>query len=160
MKTLIIYGSRRGTTTHCAGLIQNALGNNALLVEANHRKLASLIQEHQRVIIGANAFNFKLNKKVSSMIKKNLSQLLSKELHLFICSGAKTEKDVQTLYEKSYPSILLDQAKSKENFGGRLDTSRESWLIRRILKKMGIEDYDRFQEERVRQWSSELAKVS
>lgn len=156
MKTLVIYGSRRGTTKYCAELIVKTLGENSIIIDVNSKNIKSYLKSYDRIIIGANAFNFKLNRKVCSFIKGNLDIIIKKRIYLYICCSAKDEKDKLSLYETSYPIELLKKAESMDNFGGRLDLSNESWLIKRILKRMKVNDYDTMDENSVIQWASKL----
>jgi menaquinone-dependent protoporphyrinogen oxidase len=158
MKTLVIYGSRRGTTKYCADLIGKTLGEESFIIDVNSRDIRSYLESYEQIIIGANAFNFKLNRNVRSFIKRNLNIILEKRVYLYICCGAEEEKDTLSLYENSYPSELLKKAESMDNFGGCLDSSNESWLIRRILKRMKVNDYDTMDENTVIQWTSKLEK--
>lgn len=156
MKTLVIYGSRRGTTKYCAELIGKTLGEESILIDVKCRDIRSYLESYEQIIIGANAFNFKLNRNVRSFIKGNLDIIIEKRVYLYICCSAEEEKDTLSLYEASYPTELLEKAKSMDNFGGRLDTSNESWLIKRILKRMKVNDYDTMDENTVIKWASKL----
>jgi menaquinone-dependent protoporphyrinogen IX oxidase len=93
MSTLIVYGSRRGSTRACAELIQQTLGDAAALADVS-RKIPDLAA-YDRVVIGANAFASRLNKRVMRFVRKHLSELIRKEVHLFVCSGSKNESEVR-----------------------------------------------------------------
>ncbi len=156
MKTLIVYGSRRGTTRHCAKLISKTMGEDSIFMDVGSKGDKPDLASFDQIIIGANAFSDKLNSRIRKFIKKNLKTLLSKTIHLYICSGARNDEESQVLYRKSYPLQLLEHSELIENFGGRLDTSRESWIIKWILKKKGISDYDTLDKNRIIQWAVTL----
>ncbi len=158
MKTLIVYGSRRGSTRFCANLISKKIEGESVLYDVSDRNIKYDLTMYNRIIIGANAFNFKLNKKVGKFVKKNYKTIMKMPTHLFICSGSTKKEEVKALFRATYPDQVLDQSVSMENFGGRLDKSRESWLINQILSKMGVDEYDTLDENRIVDWTSKLGK--
>ncbi len=158
MKTLIVYGSRRGSTRFCANLISKNIEGESVLYDVSDRNIKHDLTMYNRIIIGANAFNFKLNKKVGKFVKNNKKSILKMPTHFFICSGRTKEEEVKALFKATYPDEVLDQSVSKENFGGRLEKSRESWLINRILSKMGVDEYDTLDETRIIDWTNKLGK--
>ncbi len=153
-RTLIVFGSRRGSTRSCAELIQRTIGGSAELADVA-RGIPDL-RGCDRIFIGANAFSSKLNKRVIRFVRDRLSQLLDKEVHLFMCSGSRNEAEERALFESSYPGELLMRARTMRNLGGRLETGRESALIRLVLRRMGKEDYDTIRPEEIASWAGGL----
>lgn len=151
MKTLIVYASRRGSTRSCAELIVKSQGCDARLVDLGSEPVPGL-EGYDAIVLGANAFSKRLNKEASRFARQNLGALLARPLFLFICSGS-DEAGARRLYQASYPAILLSHARRMENFGGRLETSGEPWLMRRILAAMGKRDYDTLDPGRVAEWA-------
>lgn len=156
MKTLVIFGSRRGTTKKCAEIMQETCKNECTLLDVKSKRKLN-ISEFERIIIGANAFSGKLNPLVRKYVRKNISILLKKELFLFICCGSTEKETVDALFLSCYPLEIINHAKLKENFGGCLKFHEESYIIRTILKKMGKQDYDTVSnKESIVQWMVSL----
>jgi len=123
MKTLIIYGSRRGTTKYCAELIHKTLGEESSVVDVKSKDTKSYLENCEQIIVGANAFNFKLNKDIRSFITRHLSTILEKKVFLYICCGAEGGKATLSLYKDS--NIVKWVSTIHNNLEGTIDDHYE-----------------------------------
>ena len=85
MKTLILYGSRKGCTRKCAAMVkQQAGGGDVVDVQKAH---AIDLRGYDRVVLGSSVWAGKVHPKARQFVEKNLPTLLTRRLALFICSG-------------------------------------------------------------------------
>jgi len=134
------------------------LGNDAQIHDLAEGSLPDL-DDFDTVVVGANAFRFKLNKRATRFVKKNLDLLLKKPLYLFICSGSDND-GARKLFTASYPAASIKHASALENFGGRLVSTDEPWLVRKMLTRMGIKDYDTLTLNHITEWAKLISKTS
>jgi menaquinone-dependent protoporphyrinogen IX oxidase len=155
-KTLILFGSKYGTTEEIAHTIAKGLSRNTntnydpstsdSVVLANFKKLGpvkSKIHEFERIILGAPIYAGRSPGYIARFVDKYEHQLRIAEVHLFIICSARGE-EARVNLEQAFTPWILAHAKSKNTFGGRiiLDKlkSMDSFLIKRAANV--LEDVD------------------
>ncbi len=152
MKTLILYGTRKGCTRKCAAMVQGQIGGGDVVDVSN----ASTVNlgDYDNIVLGSSVWAGKIHAKTKQFVEKNLSTLLGKRVGLFICSGDQRVDYIR----QNYPSELVDHAEAKAHFGGELNIEDFGFLMRYLLKKKGgvTESYSRLDLDAVSQFSRTL----
>lgn len=144
MKTVIIYGTKSGASHECAKLLETMIENSTILNIADKQPdLASF----DRVIIGAGVRNDKMYKPIRDYLKKNQTDLLTKELACFLCnSKPKTTADVILT---SIPQVIREASIDIMSFGGY----KPSWIpVNSDNKLKGI------QQEKIAEFVMKLSR--
>lgn len=139
MKTLIIYGSRKGFAQFCAGQLAEKLEGRAI---SAGKAGAECLADVDLLIIGSSIRMGKITRDLRRFIHKNREALMQKKLGLFICSGD-TDRDYGV---ENFPGELRNHASLIDNFGGRLKLEDYDPVLRWVLKrKAGVsENYDSY----------------
>lgn len=85
MKTLILYGSKHGTTEDVVNKIVAGLKNPVDVV--NIEKNTINLEDYQQVVIGSSIYVGQMNKQIKKFVKENESVLKTKKLSVFLCRG-------------------------------------------------------------------------
>ena len=183
-KTLIVYGTRYGTTANTSEVIADALrqeGFEVKIVDAKKEKVQN-ISEFNLIIVGSGIQMGKWTSEPEDFLKKHQKELSTKKLALFVsCGGA------NPLSEGGQKNKELDDAKRKYLeeksaeykvnpvalgfFGGCYDFNKMSWFFRKTLSsikpklegagykesKAGV--YDLRDLDAIRDWTNEVAKM-
>lgn len=140
MKILVAYASKHGFTKDCTEKLSEKLNGE---VEIKNLKLDKAIDlsQYDKVIIGGSIYAGQIQKEVKNFCAKNINELKSKKLGLFICGMNDDDKASQQI-NASYPQELLNCAIAKENFGGEFIFSKMNFFERFIIKKIAKTDKD------------------
>lgn len=134
MNTLIAYGTKYGCAEKCAIELSKELNDKVDLVNLKENNKIDL-SKYERVIIGGSAYIGKIQKEVTDFINNNLSELMKKEIGLFICGmqeGDAMEKEISD----NFPAELLSKAKSVKHFGGEFTFKKMNFMEKAIVKKI------------------------
>ncbi|ACS99252.1 flavodoxin domain-containing protein [Paenibacillus sp. JDR-2] len=113
MGALIIYATKTGATGQCVKVLAEEIPNCTVCdLEAEK----PLIEEYDRIILGAGVRDGKIYKPVRDFIKKNHDQLLNKKMGYFICN--EKPKETEDIIERNIPADLKEAAVCTESFGG------------------------------------------
>jgi menaquinone-dependent protoporphyrinogen oxidase len=140
MNTLIVYATKYGCTEKCAQILQEKLKGKVDLYNLKETKEMDLSQ-YSKVIVGGSIYIGKIQKHVSNFCVKNLDELKSKKLGLFICNMRDGEFAQEAL-NHSFPLDLLAHAAAKESFGGEYVFKKMNLLDKVIVKKVAKTDTD------------------
>ena len=181
MKTLIIFGTRYGSTASTSQEIAEVLRNEGFDVEVidAHNKMIDDLTNYELVLIGSGVQMGKWTKEPQKFMKRNNRELQQKKVALFISSGAASIEQAEgnkDEYEKLYHKQVIEVAK-KFNiksikcgmFGGVWDYNQMGGLARKMLGNLrdrlknagfiGENDiYDTRDIESIRTWAKELAQ--
>jgi menaquinone-dependent protoporphyrinogen oxidase len=134
MKTLIVYATSLNCTEKIILQMKDYLGGDVTIV--NLKKQPDLpIKEFTRVIIGGSVHAGQIHKRLKEFCVTRLSELLDKELGLFLCSMEAGEVARRQL-EEAFPFELRDAAKVTTHFGGNFDPARMNFIERIIARKV------------------------
>ncbi|WHH57137.1 flavodoxin domain-containing protein [Petroclostridium sp. X23] len=136
MNTLIVYGTKHGTTEKCASLLSKKLNGK---VDLHNLKTAGIpdIAPYDKVIIGGSIYAGRIQKEISQFCTQNLNAFKNKKMGLFICAMFKDNAEAQL--KNSFPEELLNAACAKECFGGEMKFSVMSFgekFITKMVSKM------------------------
>lgn len=145
MKNLIVYSSMYGTTERCARLLAEKLDGETVIADASAKDVPSPA-EFDTVILGSSVKVGRVGKPMRKYLMQYGELLYQKRRAFFLCSGD-TDRDYFAL---NFAEPLLSGSAGAEYFGGALDLDKLSWLLRKILNKIGVkESYDRIDPEKI-----------
>lgn len=149
MKTLIAYSSKYGCTEQCAEKLAKKLSGASHLYNIKTNEALDLSQ-YDKVIIGSAVYIGRIQKEAAEFCTKNLEQLKSKKLGLFICGSQEGDALKQEL-EAAYPNELKSIASILDCFGGAYQFSRMSFMEKTIVKIVAKtnKDMSNVQEDRI-----------
>jgi len=160
MKTLVAFGTRRGTTRRCAQLVGETLrlkGHVVDLVDLGAGGKLPSTHGYDLVVVGAGARMGKLHEKARQFLGRRQEEIPSGKLALFACCGEQSEEGIRNLFWASYPPGLMVRARSAVGLGGCLNVSQEPWLWKALLSQTRTKDFDTVDESQVCRWAASLA---
>lgn len=159
MKTLIAYSTTHGCTEKTSRELKKYLGGEVALVNLKLEINPSL-DKFERIIVGGSIHAGKIQKRVKEFCSKNINELISKELGLFICCMEQGETAQKQLME-AYPEELFRSAKSVAVFGGEFDFERMNFLEKMIVKKVAHvkKSTSKVDYEAIHNFSKQMDKV-
>ncbi|MEN8117436.1 MAG: flavodoxin domain-containing protein, partial [Bacteroidota bacterium] len=112
------------------------------------------------VIIGGSIHAGQIQKRIKEFSIKNLDELQTKELGLFICCMEEGEKAHTQLME-AYPEELHNHAKAATYFGGEFDFEKMNFFQRMIIKKVAhVENnVSKIDHEAIKKFSRKMDRV-
>jgi menaquinone-dependent protoporphyrinogen oxidase len=134
MKTLIVYATSHSCTEKITLKMKDYLGGDVSVVNLKKQAVPPL-KTYSRVIIGGSVHAGQVQKRVKEFCDTWQSELLQKELGLFICSMEAGEVARKQL-EDAFPGELRDAAKVNACFGGTFDFTRMNFIERLIARKV------------------------
>ena len=151
MKTLIIYGSRKGCTERCARRLMEEIilaGNSCCEVINAKQAKQQRVAQYEHVIIGSSIWAGKIHPAVRRFIIRYGKIPPAQRIGLFLCSG---EED-PGYFTRNYPRAVIDQTKERRFFGGELIIENFNPLMKYLLrKKAGVtESYQRIRDDDIR----------
>jgi menaquinone-dependent protoporphyrinogen oxidase len=134
MKTLIVYATSLSCTEKIILQMKDYLVGDVTIFNLKKQPDPPL-KDFNRVIIGGSVRAGQVHKRVKEFCVTRLSELLDKELGLFICSMEAGEVARKQL-EEAFPYDLRDAAKVTTPFGGNFVLSRMNFIERIIARKV------------------------
>lgn len=158
MKTLIVYGTKHGTTEKCSKLLKDKLQGEVVVVNMKKEDVPD-ITSFDNIIIGGSIYMGQIRKEIKGFCSKNLNVLKDKRVGLFICGL--NDKDVNTQLNSSFPEVLLTNAAAKENFGGEIIFKNMNFFESFIIKKINKTDKDilKLSEENINKFAQLINKA-
>jgi menaquinone-dependent protoporphyrinogen oxidase len=158
MKTLIVYASKHGCARKAAEKIRAALGDEIEITDVRQSARFKLDQ-FERVIIGGSIHIGRIQSRIKNYIAKNLTQLLEKQVGLFIChmaEAAEAEKE----FNNAYPQQLIEHATAIGLFGGEFNFEKMSFIEKYMIKKVGkvTESVSRISEANITEFIAKMKK--
>ncbi|MEG0296402.1 MAG: flavodoxin domain-containing protein [Clostridium sp.] len=138
MKSLVLYGSKHGTTEECAKKLKGYLDGEVDLINVEDNKEIKL-DDYNKIIIGSSIYAGMINKGIKKFIEDNKSELIGKNLGLFMCCMSDGEK-IKEQFEQNIPKEILDAAKVKESLGGAFKFSKMNFFEKKIIKMIAKKD--------------------
>lgn len=148
MKTIIVYGSKHGTTEKCSKILKCKLNGEIIIVNVKKDNIPDLAQ-FDNVIIGGSIYMGQIQKEIKHFCLNNINQLKSKNIALFICGL--NDKDIDVQLNNSFPKDLIESAIGIEYFGGEIIFKKMNFFEKLIIKmvtKTGI-DTSKLLEENI-----------
>lgn len=138
MNTLIIYASTHGTTGEVAERISRLIGyNRCRTINIDHDEIPPL-SKFDTIIVGGSIHFGKIQKKIRRFCEKNMSELLSKRIGLFICCMKReSERDE---FNSAFPADLIKHATATGMFGGEFKFENLNFIEKLIVRNnVGID---------------------
>ncbi|MEG0857510.1 MAG: flavodoxin domain-containing protein [Terrisporobacter sp.] len=138
MKSLIVFGSRYGTTEICANKLKEYLNGEVEIVNIDKNDNI-ILEKYENIIIGSPVYAGSFNKKIKEFIENNKIELTKKRLGLFMCCMSQGEK-IKEQFEQNVPKDILKVASVKVNFGGEFKFSKMNFFEKKIIKIIAKKD--------------------
>ncbi|MEP2934863.1 MAG: flavodoxin domain-containing protein [Gilvibacter sp.] len=126
MSAAIFFSGKYGSTEQYARWIGEATG----LPVFDIKDASADPSKYEYLVLGSSILYFKLS--IRKWASANLSKLDGRAKILFSVSGEGPSDKLNTWVANSFPPELLSQVEHV-GLGGRLDHSKLSWLLRKIL---------------------------
>ena len=133
MKTMIVYASKSGTTKTCAEMLAHEIDGVTTLIDIVSQEPD--LSDYDTILIGGPIRYGRLHSAVKEFMHNHKSELLDKEIGLFICCG--NEQQAEQHFTDNFPPELLAHALAHESFGGEIRLDALSF-IERLVGKMAM----------------------
>ena len=159
MKTLIAYSTTHGCTEKTVNELKKLLGGEVDLVNLKKNSNPNL-ETFDRIIIGGSIHAGQIQKRVKDFCSKNLDEIKSKELGLFICCMEQGETGQKQLFD-AFPDELHQIAKSSAVFGGEFDFEKMNFLEKLVVKKVAKvkESTSKVDHQAIHKFSKRMDKI-
>lgn len=138
MRSLIIYGTKKGTTEACAKKLKGYMKGEVEVINIKDIKDID-INNYDTVIIGSSVYAGQFIKEIKEFIQSNINKLKDKTIGLFICCMSQGEI-IDKQFKDNVPEEILQAAKVKENFGGEFKFSKMNFFEKTIIKMIAKKD--------------------
>lgn len=138
MRSLIVYGSKKGSTEYCANRLRSYINGNVDVVNINIIKDIDL-NKYDTVIIGSSVYAGMFVKGIKEFIENNKVKLKDKNIGLFMCCMSNDEI-VEKQFKENISEEILKVAKIKSNFGGEFKFSKMNFFEKTIIKMIAKKD--------------------
>lgn len=127
MKTLIVYGTKFGSTKKIAEQISEKIDGSVALDSKDFKALKN-IDEYGRVIVGTNIIMGALNPNIKRFLRKHRKSLLHKEVFGYVLGS-------NYAFEQRYLDKLMKLMNSRDVvfLGGIIDPSKAKGFYRNII---------------------------
>lgn len=140
MKTLIVYATKYGSAEKAAEKLKEKLQGDVTLINVME-EIPPALEEFVNVILGGSIYMGKVQQKLISFIKSNISELMKKRVGIYICAALNPqEKVMRELYE-AFPELLYNKALAREVFGYEFHFEKMGFIERKMTSSiMGIKN--------------------
>lgn len=139
MKTAIVFISKHGTTHTVADQIAQKLQDKGITLIDLAKEKAVHIDTYDRLILGGSIHMGQVHKKTKAFIDQHHTDLLKKDLGLFLCCMEEGEK-AQEQFILAFPSELREHAKSTGLMGYEYLLEKMGFLEKIMVKKITGKD--------------------
>lgn len=140
MKTALIFATLHGTTKKAADYIAENLTEDDVTLFSLNEKQEIDLSKYDKVILGASIHMGIVAAQMKKFCKRNLEQLQSKKLGLFVC-GMEPDLDRQVFeLEMAFPRELHKTARATAFAGGEFLFEKMNFFQRIIIKKITKSD--------------------
>lgn len=131
MSTLLVYGSKYGSTKKCSELLKEKLKGNVEIVDI--KKVEALdFNRYEKIIIGSSIYVGKIQKEISEFCRSYSEVLKTKKISIFLC--CMNEKDIEKQMSDNFSKELLDSSIAKGYFGGEFNFTKMNFIEKNIIK--------------------------
>lgn len=132
MKTLIVFGSKYGTTEKCAKMIRENLDGKADLVNLKKQTTVE-VNSYDTILIGGSIYVGKLQQEVKKFVDGYHKTLENKNVGLFLCCQEKGEK-AMAFMNNNLPHWIVEKAFVKEILGHEIYLEKMNFFERFLMK--------------------------
>lgn len=127
METLIVYGTKHGSTKKSAEMLADKIQGDVTVVQLP----ASVeLSKYDNVVIGSSVYMGSVRKEVKTFVEAFKAQLKLKRIGFFVCSAFSKEDE----FENNYDPSLLESSLCTVNFGYEFDTKKFNFFEKMIAK--------------------------
>jgi len=137
MKNCIIFTTKHGSAAKAADLLKQKLNAETDIINLNDVKKID-ITDYDTIVLGGSIYIGKIQKRMIKFIKKNLKQLLNKNITLYVMAGEKDNPEA--VIQKVYLPELNDHAISKRYFGYEMILENMNALEKAVVKSLGVKE--------------------
>ncbi|OJV66581.1 MAG: hypothetical protein BGO41_03930 [Clostridiales bacterium 38-18] len=156
MRVLIAYASKTGNTEECANKIKGFMKTETVdLINLKKQSRVDLNQ-YDKVVIGTPLYMGQPARQFKSFLDKNASELMSKEMYLYVCGLARGQEGIDLLQKQVSPK-LFDHASFVGQLGGDVHLQKLNpiykWMMKKILAEskpnlgLMLEEIEKFASE-------------
>ncbi|MBN1351146.1 flavodoxin [candidate division KSB1 bacterium] len=158
-KTLIVYASSHGCTESCAYKLAESLPVQPEMINLKQTGKIDL-SAFDMVLIGGSIHAGKMQRKVKQFCSKHLSELIQKQIGLFLCCMEQDAEKAQQQFDSAYPAELRQISLANGFFGGEFNFEKMNALQRYIIKKIAKTDksISRISEKNISEFASIVSK--
>lgn len=138
MKSIILFGSKHGTTQVCVEKLKGFLKEEVDIVNLEKDEDVTL-DKYDKIIIGSPIYAGAFNQSVKEFLTSHKDELVNKKVGLFVCCMSDEEK-VKEDFKQNIPEEVLQSAVAKSNFGGAFMFSKMNFFERQIIKMIAKKD--------------------
>jgi len=154
MKTLIVYGTKHGTTKKIVDILKAKIQGDVQLHDAKKRFEGDL-NDYDVIIIGSSVYVGKINKELKNFVESNTKEIIEKKIGVFLVSG--DTKEIESYYQ-NFPEEILKKAATKGYFGfsynGKGYNIMEKMILKMIAKNITVKE--KFEEENMDKFLNDL----
>jgi menaquinone-dependent protoporphyrinogen oxidase len=134
MKTAIVFISNHGTTEKVAKYISERMNVESIDFYNLRNKKEFNSAEYDNIIIGCSVHAGSIQSKMKKFLKSEESNLLQKNLGLFLC--CMNEPEYESQFQSAYLESLRYHAKSHVIPGGEFLLDKMNFIEKAIVKKV------------------------
>lgn len=135
MKSILIYATKYGSAAEVANRIKTELGEETELCNIMKSSVPPL-NAYDTVILGGSIYIGRVQKQITEYCSGHLSELLKKNVGLFLCAGETKEDAQQKEIQTNFPETLYQHAAAKEVLGYAYSFEKMKFFDKVIMKKM------------------------
>lgn len=161
MKTLIVYGTKYGTTEKAANILKERIPGQVDVVNLRENSQPS-IQDYDVILVGSAVYGGGVRKEVRRFFDHRKDELFKKPFGLFLAAGNTLE--VKRNYVVYVGKDVFDQAGIREHIGFGFDFNKMNFFEKVITKKVAkvnknIESINHQGIENIIHWVCEVGGV-
>jgi menaquinone-dependent protoporphyrinogen oxidase len=131
MGTLLVFGSKYGSTKKCAEFLREKLNGNVEVVDIKMNQSLDL-NLYDKIVIGTSVYMGKIQKEISEFCKSNIEVIKTKKVAVFLC--CMNEKDFEKQINENFSKEMLDAMIVKGYFGGEFNFTKMNFIEKNIIK--------------------------
>lgn len=134
MKTIIIYASNHGTTQDVAIRISKEIRSQNIQIVNVKEAIKLDLSSYEMILLGCSIHAGNVQPSMKKFCKNHLSELLQKQIGLFICCLNTEELDKNRAV--AFPEKLTNHAFTFKFMGGEYRIEKMNYFEKLILKKI------------------------
>lgn len=160
MDTIIVYGTRYGTSLKVAQTLGEQIAGAVELVDVKNIDNIDL-DTVDRLIIGCGIKIGKIPYELRTWLNKEQKNIINKELYIYMCAGENVDSKIQELFKANFPKQVLKSSRFTTCVGGEIDLDNMGFLLRLVfwvVKKLNP-SIDSLNSEKIADLAKEINKI-
>ena len=160
-RTLVLYGSKYGSTAEIADAIADELRQAGVDVEVADAKAAPDLGPFGTVVLGSAVYMGRWRPEARRFVKRHAPELVDREVWLFSSGpvGDAKPDDTSRFADPPFPKKYGPKVGAREHvvFGGRIDPESAGFMGRAMAKGWSDEQRDLRDWDEIRAWARKIA---